>query len=114
MSQLISCEVVVVRYVPNVVRDDGANIGVILMAPDQISCRVVNDWSRVLALDPAADVQLLSKTVEALTADLRLNRRETLDFAQGFSLSVQLTRPSAVLTSDPASEIERLAGLYLA
>jgi hypothetical protein len=55
------CEFQLIRYVPDPVKNEFVNIGVLLRAADggQSELRFTRDWSRVRCLDPDADTQML-------------------------------------------------------
>ena len=105
-----------VRYTPDVVKDECVNIGVAVLDDSGFAdVRLTPDWRRVKCLDPAADLEVL----EALEKDLRSmlrdpDRDRLLAKIQGsFSNAIQLTPAKAVLAEDPAVEIENLARMYL-
>ena len=106
-----------IRYVPDAVKDEFVNIGVLLLDGDTADLRVTRDWRRVRCLDPGADVEML----EALEADLRrqltqgvLDRQTLLTKLQDYlSNGLQLTAPKGCLTQDPAQELQALAQMYL-
>ena len=54
------CKFFLLRYAPNPVRGEFVNIGLVLVAPQAPpELRFSKDWSRVRALDPQADTELL-------------------------------------------------------
>src|SRR5207249_10746073 len=69
------CEFFLLRYVPNPVRDEFVNIGVVLLDTGQqvksgiksAEVRFTRDWRRVRCLDPEADLE----TLGALESDVR-------------------------------------------
>ncbi len=65
-------EFFLLRYVPNVVKDEFVNIGVVMVEPGAkgggfAEVRFTRDWRRVRCLDPQADVEML----EALEREIR-------------------------------------------
>jgi hypothetical protein len=116
-SELKQLEFMLIRYVPDAVKDEFVNIGVLLLSGDSADLRFTRDWRRVRCLDPAADVEML----EALEADLRrqltagvLDRPALLQKLQdSLSNGLQLTAPKGCLTQDPAQELQALAQMYL-
>jgi hypothetical protein len=52
-----------VRVVPRVARGEFVNVGVVLFAPTQgfLGLALAPRWDAVLALDPAADIELLAR-----------------------------------------------------
>src|ERR1700721_1125583 len=60
MAERKQCEFQLIRYVPDPVRNEFVNIGVLLRASagEQSVLRFTRDWARVLCLDPDADTQM--------------------------------------------------------
>jgi hypothetical protein len=106
-----------IRYVPDAIKDEFVNIGVLLLNGDSADLRFTRDWRRVRCLDPAADIEML----EALEADLRqqltsgvLDRATLLTKLQEhLSNGLQLTAAKGCLAEDPAQELQSLAQMYL-
>jgi hypothetical protein len=61
MAERKQCEFQLVRYVPDPVKNEFVNIGVLLRGSEggQSVVRFTRDWSRVRCLDPDADTQML-------------------------------------------------------
>jgi hypothetical protein len=61
MAERTQCEFQLIRYVPDPVRNEFVNIGVLLRsaAGGESLLRFTRDWSRVRCLDPDADIQML-------------------------------------------------------
>jgi hypothetical protein len=68
MAERKQCEFQLIRYVPDPVKNEFVNIGVLLRASDgeQSLLRFTRDWGRVRCLDPDADTQML----EALESEI--------------------------------------------
>jgi hypothetical protein len=68
MAERKQCEFQLIRYVPDPVKNEFVNIGVVLRASDgeQSVLRFTRDWGRVRCLDPDADTQML----EALESEI--------------------------------------------
>jgi len=118
MTEKTQCRFFVLRYAPDAVKNEFVNVGLVLMPPaGSAQVRFTRDWSRVLCLDPEADVEVL----QALEADLRDKLREMNgdhDFIlrriqDSFSNAVQTTEFQACLADSPAAEADELARLYL-
>src|ERR1041385_2011049 len=68
MAEKIQCRFFVLRYAPDAVKNEFINVGLVLLPPTgSAQVRFTRDWSRVLCLDPDADVEVL----QALEADLQ-------------------------------------------
>jgi hypothetical protein len=117
MSELTRCEFFLLRYVPDAVKDEFVNIGVVLVeAGGFAGVRFTRDWLRVRCLDPAADIE----TLEALEAEIRQrladgqDRERLLHLLQdSFSNMVQLSPSKACLAESAEAEIGKLAEMYL-
>lgn len=119
MAEMRECEFFLLRYVPDAVKDEFVNIGVVLLdgCEGYADLRFTRDWSRVKCIDPAADVEML----EALERDLRSEissggeQREAIlkRISESFSNLVQLSGTKGCLTASPQAEIEQLAKIYL-
>ncbi len=116
------CEFFLLRYVPDAVKDEFVNIGILLMESGSngnggyADVRFTNDWRRVRCLDPDADVELLKQFEEELKGELaNSGNREKLRQRLQDSLSnvLQLSTMKACLTESPEQEMERLSRMYL-
>jgi len=113
------CEFFLLRYVPDAVRDEFVNVGVVVF--DQASgwadVQFTRDWRRVRCLDPEVDVEML----EGMEREIRERLSEGAEsrdwllhrMQDTFSNALQLTPAKAVLTESPQAEIGRLAEIYL-
>ena len=78
MPELLNCKFFLLRYVPDAIRNEFVNIGLVLLPPDSpAELRLVNDWSRVSALAPQADVEMLQAVGDELR--VRFNNKEDGD-----------------------------------
>lgn len=127
MAERVQCEFSLIRYVPDVVKGEFANIGVILRealreaggaAPATV--RFTRDWSRVRCLDPNADVDLLealeTEIAERLRGgiDAKVNAKPMLELLEDtLSNSVQVTEMRGTLAESMAAEMEQLMRMYV-
>jgi len=114
-------EFFLLRYVPNAVRNEFVNIGLVMVEGGADSggfadVRFTRDWRRVRWLDPQADVEML----EALELDIRKRLAAREDRAillrqmeDSFSNAIQLSPTQKCLAEDPVVEIEAMASMYL-
>lgn len=120
MNARQQCDFFLVRYVPDPVRNEFVNIGVLLRAagrPEETVVRFTRDWARVRCVDPDADVAML----EALESELRGRFVEHDAQPQpimrvledSFSNAIQVTEPKAYLAESIVSGIEELMRLYV-
>jgi hypothetical protein len=115
------CEFHLIRYVPDAVRDEFVNIGVLLRdagGAETPMIRMTRDWARVRCADPEADTEML----EALEQELRARLLETP--AEGtrplmgviedsFSNLVQVTDAKGYLAESMITGVEELMRVYV-
>ena len=67
------CEFQLIRYVPDPVKNEFVNIGVVLRASGggQTELRLTRDWARVRCLDPDADIEMLEALEIEISSRLR-------------------------------------------
>lgn len=118
MAGKIPCRFFVLRYAPDAVKNEFINVGLVLLPPEGIAqVRFTRDWSRVLCLDPGADVEML----QALENDLRNQLREMNGdrdlilrrLQDSFSNAIQPSEFQACMASSAVDEADELARLYL-
>jgi len=111
------CAYHVVRYQPNLIRDEWINIGVLLLDPS--SGRVRQRWleepadfARLRRLHPAADEELLLRLPAAFDREFagrRMGAEAIVEkFGETLSNAVQLSPRKGVLSLDPDAELDRL------
>jgi hypothetical protein len=113
-----NCEFQLLRYVPDVVRNEYVHIGVILReqnSSEPADVQFTRDWRRVRCLDPEADTALL----EGMESELRRRIREEPQgrlmqiLEDSLSLNVQMTEPKAYLAESLPAGMEELMRLYV-
>jgi hypothetical protein len=115
-------EFFLLRYVPDVVKGEFVNFGVLALengpnGAELIDVRIMKDWGRLLCLDPQADLDVLS----ALEKEIRQEIGRTKDqvtllkkMEDSFSNLVQISPVMPSLTERTAlAEIEVVARMYL-
>ena len=133
MSERIPCEFSLIRYVPDVVKGEFTNIGVVLREVSRASqqtpeaarkavtqVRFTRDWRRVRCIDPDADTDLL-ETLEDEIASLLISEatgplpaRPLLSLlSDTLSNSIQITEPRPCLAETFALELDQLLRLYI-
>ena len=123
MAERLRCEFSLIRYVPDVVKGEFANIGVVLREAgrdESFAVRFTRDWSRVRCLDPEADIELLEALEAEIAARLqrgaeeRVNAKPILEtLGDSLSNSVQLTEMRGTLAESAAAEMELLLRMYV-
>jgi hypothetical protein len=107
----------VVRYQPNLIRDEWINIGVLLLDPS--SGRVRQRWleepadlARLRRLHPAADEELLLRLPAEFDREFagrQMDAEAILEkFDRTLSNAVQLSPRKGLLASDPDAELDRV------
>jgi hypothetical protein len=109
-----------VKYMPDEIKGECVNIGVVLVGGGGDSgfadVRFTRDWRRVLCMDPGADVEWL----QALERDVRMwlkgvsTREDILYKLRDLSSSlIQISEWKGCRGAEPAVELELLAKTYL-
>jgi hypothetical protein len=120
MAQPKQCQFQLIRYVPDPVRNEFVNIGVLLRAADgaQSMLRFTRDWGRVRCLDPDADTQMLEaleievgQRLQSQPADQARPITDVL--LDSFSNGVQITESKALLADTFLAGVEDLMRLYV-
>ena len=128
MAERLQCEFSLIRYVPDVVKGEFANIGVVLRGAGRAegaTVRFTRDWSRVRCLDPNADVELLESLEAEMAERLSVGGTERMNaelvnakpllaaLEDTLSNSVQLTEMRGTLAESMAAEMEQLMRMYV-
>jgi len=118
LRERLACEFFLVRYVPDVVKGEFVNIGVILREVERAEGTVVRftrDWARVRCVDAKADVELLEAIEGELGERLRIAEPKPLmDLLEdSLSNSIQLTPARACLAESVPAEVEQLMRMYV-
>lgn len=124
MSGRVPCEFALIRYVPDPVKGEFTNIGVILREADKGSTRVAvrftRDWSRVRCMDADADTEMLegleAEIAERLASGVQdqVNAKPLLELLDDtLSNSLQITPMRGALADSLAAEMEQLLRLYV-
>lgn len=111
-------EFLVLRYVPDAVKEEFINIGLLLREANEMerpgfrAVKITEDWSRVRCIDlevlAGLGSQLQRELEETQGWDLVLRKLQDL-----FSNQVQASPVRACLAEDPAKELATLTTLYL-
>ncbi len=120
MNDRVPCEFFLIRYVPDAVKGEYTNIGVLLReAGREESARVrfTRDWSRVRCMDADADIEMFEALEGEIDTRLRLgaanNKPMIAVIEDTFSNSIQMTEARACLAENLATELELLMQLYV-
>lgn len=117
MRDRLQCEFLLVRYVPDTVKNEFVNIGVVLREagrPEAAEVRFTRDWSRVRCLDPDADVEMLEALENEIRASMADGANDLLGrISDSFSNMLQVTAPKACLAESLPAEMETLSRMYV-
>lgn len=125
VNSRVPCEFFLIRYVPDVVKGEYTNIGVLLRevdreenaTPQHIHVRFTRDWSRVRCMDADVDTALLEALEAEFKTCVRLcatGRKPMIDIVQDtFSNCIQISEARACLAENIATELELLMRLYV-
>ncbi|WP_263382783.1 DUF3037 domain-containing protein [Granulicella arctica] len=128
MKERLPCEFFLIRYVPDVVKGEFANIGVLLReampssaGPTAPLIRFTRDWSRVRCIDASADIPLLealeAEIAERLEMVARGTNPDTKPILQvledTLANSLQITEARACLAESLPAELEQLMRMYV-
>jgi Protein of unknown function (DUF3037) len=113
------CSYVLVRYVPDSVRNESINIGLLLYSPEEryLGCAFSDDYRRVKRFHQQADLSLLRSLQSHFESEIDENegRLEAYLALLQNSLSnlIQLTDPRQCFLDDPQTQIEDLFFRYV-
>ena len=120
MRDRVPCEFFLIRYVPDAVKGEFTNIGVLLREAgrnDRTMVRFTRDWSRVRCMDSDSDIGLLEALEGEIDARLRLGAADSKPVVavieETFSNSIQMTEARACLAENTVTELELLMRLYV-
>jgi len=121
VAERLRCEFSLIRYVPDVVKGEFANIGVVLReaSGERAQVRFTRDWARVRCMDAAADVEMLEALENEIAERLRVGvgaggGKPVLEVLEDtLSNSVQMTAMQGTLAESLPSEMEQLLRLYV-
>jgi hypothetical protein len=120
MAERVQCEFSLVRYVPDVVKGEFANIGVVLREAgrEEAVVRFTRDWARVRCMDADADLGLLegleAELMERLKVASKSGQRPLMELLEdSLSNSLQMTAMQGTLAESMPAEMEQLMRMYV-
>ena len=119
MAEKRQLELYLLRFLPHVLRDDFITVGVLLLESDGgfADVRVTRDWKLLQCVAPEIEMEWFEMVESEIRGRLgTLRRREDLIqlMNERFGTMLDVGAAKAVLTEDPAKEMEVLASMYLA
>ncbi len=124
MSERFPCQFMLIRYVPDVVKGEFVNIGIVVLEmgaqTDSASCvRFTRDWSRLRCLDKDADIEMLEELEREIESRLQAGvtvqeTKAVLDvLRESLSNSLQISEPQGTLAENIFTEVDLLMGMYV-
>src|SRR5450759_1662600 len=102
------CEFRLVRYVPNAVKEEFINIGVVFIDRDAVTVRFTANWDRVRNFDKSADIEMLKALEDELRQRLsqggKYQDAAFADLQDRCSNALQLKERKACLCNDAERE----------
>jgi DUF3037 family protein len=123
LQDRVQCEFFLIRYVPDVVKGEFVNIGVLLREAgrdDSAVVRFTRDWSRVRCMDADADIGLLEALEGEIGTRLQMVGKDASGIKPVMEIlqdtlanSVQMTEVKGCLAESLPAEIEQLMKMYV-
>jgi hypothetical protein len=115
-AEPVRLEFFLLSYAPHALREESIPFAVVAAWDDSADVQVVNNWQRIVALDPEADIELLT----ALACEIRdkvraMDQREkmVLLMKDSWSNAIRLTPGKGYLTINPEAAVKALVSQYL-
>jgi len=118
-SKLRECSYFLVRYVPDVAREEFLNIGVFLHSPAEefLDCLFTDDIRRIKRFHPQADTELLRELQSYFEQQIKEHESDLSGYIremqESFSNLIQVTLPRACLVAEPQAEMQDLFARYV-
>jgi hypothetical protein len=118
MAEKRHLELHLLRFLPHSLRDDFVTVGFLLLENDGgfAEVRFTRDWKMLQCLAPDVELEWFAMVESEIRKNLAgLRRREELWQLIGarFGTTIDVAPTKAVLTEDPAKEMEVLTSMYL-
>ncbi len=119
MAEKRQLELYLLRFLPHVLRDDFVTVGLLLLESDGgfADVRFTRDWKMLQCMAPEVELEWFDRVEKEIRGKLGslLRREELLELMNGrFGTMLDVAPTKAVLTEDPAKEMDVLATMYLA
>jgi SOS regulatory protein LexA len=118
MAEKRQLELYLLRFFPHALRDDFVTVGVLLMESDGgfADVRFTRDWKMLQCLAPDVELEWFRMVENEIRGKLGslFRREELIALMDGrFGTALEVAPTKAVLTDDPAKEMDVLASMYL-
>jgi hypothetical protein len=119
MAEKRQLELYLLRFLPHALRDDFVTVGVLLLESDGgfAEVRFTRDWKMLQCLAPDVELEWFGMVEQEIRERLgSLRRRDDLMqlMNEKFGTMIDVAPTKAVLTENPAKEMEVLEEIYLA
>jgi hypothetical protein len=118
MAEMRQLELYLLRFLPHALRDDFVTVGLLLLESDGgfAEVRFTRDWRMLQCVAPDVELEWFEMVEREIRGKLgSLRRREELMqlMSERFGTMLDVAPTKAVLTEDPAKELEVLTSMYL-
>lgn len=121
MAERRQCFFSLIRYVPDPVKDEFVNIGVMLREQatpeeplaERSDLRFTRDWTRVRCVDAEADVAMLEALEDEVKERMASSPELLRLLRESLSNVVQITEPKACLAETFQTQMDQLMRLYV-
>ena len=118
MAEKRQLELYLLRFLPHALRDDFVTVGLLLLESDGgfAEARFTRDWRMLQCVAPDVELEWFEMVESEIRGKLGgLRRREDLMqlMSERFGTMIDVAPTKAVLTEDPAKEMEVLTSMYL-
>jgi len=118
MAEKRQLELYLLRFLPHALRDDFVTVGLLLLESDGgfAEVRFTRDWRMLQCVAPDVELEWSEMVEREIRGKLgSLRRREDLMqlMSERFGTMIDVAPTKAVLTEDPAKEMEVLTSMYL-
>lgn len=119
MAEKRQLELYLLRFLPHALRDDFVTVGVLLLESDGgfADVRLTRDWRMLQCVAPDVELEwfaMVENEIRGRLGSLR-GRDDLMQLVnERFGTMMDVAPTKAVLTEDPAKEMEVLASMYLA
>lgn len=118
-ERLKECSLFLVHYVPDAVRGESLNIGLLLYSPEEnyLGCLFTDDLRRVKRFHPHADLDFLRELQQDFEQQIEEHSEALPDYLnwmeESFSNLVQISPARTCLLRDPVAELQTLFDRYV-
>src|SRR5271155_2701 len=118
MAEKRQLELCLLRFLPHALRDDFVTVGLLLLESDGgfAEVRFTRDWKMLQCVAPDVELEwfeLVEREIRAKLGSLRRSEDLSQLMNENFGTMIEVAPTKAVLTEDPAKEMEVLTSMYL-